>query len=154
WRGVPPEMHEGAFRWAAPDGSEVTLIWLYDDFGYSNAAMLPLEAGALSARARQIAERMRSQAVSNVLLLMNGSAHLQPQTGLPAIIDQANQQLEREHLRMIIGTLPQYVNVLKKGTPPLGQHVGELRSSYRAHLLPGVLSTRMWLKQQNAASEA
>src|SRR5262249_1230135 len=37
---------------------------------------------------------------------------------------------------------------------PLPHHNGELRSSYSAHLLPGVLSTRMWLKQQNAAGEA
>src|SRR5579859_7319005 len=76
WRGVGPEVERGAFRWAAPDGSEVLAIWLFDDFGYSNAAILPLEPEALATRVTQIAERMRPLAVTDVLLLMNGTDHI------------------------------------------------------------------------------
>jgi mannosylglycerate hydrolase len=154
WRGVPPRVDSGLFTWAAPDGSEVRVIWLYDEFGYSNAAMLPPNAEALAARVTQIADRMREKAASNVYLLMNGSDHLEPQAGLPAILDDANARLTDSGMRMDLGTLPQYIARTRDVSGPLPTFCGELRSSYSAHLLPGVLSTRMWLKQRNAACEA
>ncbi|HEX6819453.1 MAG TPA: glycoside hydrolase family 38 C-terminal domain-containing protein [Ktedonobacterales bacterium] len=154
WRGVPPLVDKGLFTWTAPDGSAVRVIWLYDEFGYSNAAMLPPNAEALAARVTQIAERMRDKAVGNVYLLMNGSDHLEPQAELPAILDKANARLAESNTRLILGTLPQYVAKMREASGPLPTLHGEMRSSYSAHLLPGVLSTRMWLKQRNAACEA
>ncbi|HLZ22124.1 MAG TPA: glycoside hydrolase family 38 C-terminal domain-containing protein [Ktedonobacterales bacterium] len=154
WRGVPPSVNKGLFTWAAPDGSEVRVIWLYDEFGYSNAAMLPLNAEALAARVTQIASRMRDKAVSNTHLLMNGSDHLEPQRGLPAILAEANERLADSDIRLTLGTLPQYIAKMREVSGPLPTLSGEMRSSYSAHLLPGVLSTRMWLKQRNATCEA
>src|SRR5215831_5154534 len=58
WRGVPPEITTAPFRWAAPDGSEVLTLWLNDEFGYSNAAMLPLNDEALVERLSLIAQRL------------------------------------------------------------------------------------------------
>src|SRR5215469_18077040 len=73
WRGVGPEIKQDSFRWCSPDGSEVLAIWLRDDLGYSNAAMLPTDALALAARVQVIASRMRTWANGrNLLLLMNG----------------------------------------------------------------------------------
>src|SRR5262245_28665657 len=97
---------------------------------------------------------MRERAVTNTDLLMNGSDHLEPQTGLPAVLEQANALLAREGLRLTIGTLPQYLSLLREALGPLPRHTGEFRSGYFAHLLLGVLSTRMWLKQHNAAGKA
>lgn len=154
WRGVGPEIEHSVFRWAAPDGSEVLAIWLYDDFGYSNAAILPLEPGALATRAAQIAERMRPLAVTNVLLLMNGTDHIEPQVGLPAALERANERLGARGLHLTIGTLPQYIAAVKEARPALQRVTGELVAGWRTHLLPGVYSTRMWLKQRNAAAEA
>ena len=159
WRGVGPEIKTDVFTWRAPDGSEVLAIWLCDDFGYSNAAHLPLEGEALATRAQQIAERMEPRAINDTLLLMNGSDHLMPQPGLPAALEAANHLLKGRHMRLRIGTLPQYFEdqkaaALAIGSKPLQTFTGELRSSYAAHLLPGVASSRMWLKQRNAAAEA
>ncbi|MGH2515126.1 MAG: alpha-mannosidase, partial [Ktedonobacterales bacterium] len=154
WRGVPPRVEKGLFTWTAPDGSDVRAIWLYDEFGYSNAAMLPLNAEALAARVAQIADRMRDKAASNVYLLMNGSDHLDPQAGLPAILEAANARLAGTGTCLTLGTLPQYIAAMREVPGPLPTLCGEMRSSYAAHLLPGVLSTRMWLKQRNAACEA
>src|SRR5262245_838986 len=154
WRGVGPEVEQGAFTWAGPDGSDVLVAWLYDDFGYSNAAILPLDAEALAARVRLIAKRMRERAVTDTDLLMNGSDHLEPQMGLPAVLAQANTLPAPESLRLSIGTLPQYLALLREAPRPLPRYTGEFRSGYFAHLLPGVLSTRMWLKQHNATGEA
>jgi alpha-mannosidase len=154
WRGVPPEIKRGAFHWYAPDGSEVLAIWLYDEFGYSNAAHLPLTPEGLAARVGQIASRMRERALGDVLLFMNGSDHVEPQAGLPAAVSEANRLLDGSGQRLVVGTLPQYIDAVREYTGALPEYHGELRSSYTAHLLPGVLSTRMWLKQRNAASEA
>src|SRR5205085_124476 len=69
-------------------------------------------------------------------------------------------QLGSIHLQ--IGTLPQYVQAVRQqierstqdaGSQPLQTLSGEMRSSQLAHLLPSVLSTRMWIKQQNAETE-
>ncbi len=154
WRGVPPGMERGAFIWSAPDGSEVLVAWLYDDFGYSNAAALPLEPESLAARSRRIASRMAARAAIDTSLLMNGTDHIEPQPGLPNAIASANDLLAADGIDIAIGTLPDYINRLRHAQQPLPRHAGEFRSSHSAHLLPGVLSTRMWLKQRNAACEA
>jgi mannosylglycerate hydrolase len=154
WRGVPPGKEKGAFTWTAPDGAQVLVAWLYDDFGYSNAASLPLDPESLAARARLIAARMAPRAVIDTSLLMNGTDHMEPQPGLPEAIAKANQLLAPDGIDLAIGTLPDYIARLKQTHEDLPGHTGEFRSSHSAHLLPGVLSTRMWLKQRNATCEA
>ncbi len=57
-----------------------------------------------------------------------------------------------------IGSLAEYVaavtqDIQQAGEDALQTLTGEMRSSQYAHLLPSVLSTRMWIKQQNAATE-
>ena len=59
-----------------------------------------------------------------------------------------------------IGTLPQYIEYVRHyheqhqgQLAPLQTLNGELRSSQYAPLLPAVLSARIWLKQQNTATE-
>ncbi len=155
WRGVGPDIKRDTFRWLAPDGSEVLVAWLCDDFGYANAALLPTDPEALAARVQVMASRMRPWAGQRrTLLLMNGGDHLMPQAGLPRAIAAANTELAARGLTLRIATLPQYVASLHEYQKELPIHSGELRSSYRSHLLAGVYSTRLWLKQQNAASEA
>ncbi|HEV2459700.1 MAG TPA: glycoside hydrolase family 38 C-terminal domain-containing protein, partial [Ktedonobacterales bacterium] len=154
WRGLLPEIDTGAFRWAAPDGSDVLVVWLHDGYGYSNAAVLPLDPAALTQRITQVVARMQPREVTDTLLLMNGSDHLEPQLGLPQVLDAARAQLREHGLDIVIGTLPQYIATLCEADLPLARASGEMRSGQRAHLLPGVLSTRMWLKQRNAEGEA
>ncbi len=149
WRGVGPEM-TGDFRWRAPDGEEVRVVWLRD--GYGNAANLPMDGEQLARRAREIAARWNAD--NACVLLMNGSDHLSPQTELPEMMRQANERLSADHLRLQIGTLPEYISHLPADTSALPEYQGELRSSYRAPLLPATLSARVWLKQRNATCEA
>ena len=154
WRGVPPEVTSAPFNWRAPDGSVVTVVWLHDDFGYSNAARLPMDVEALTARINSIVTRMRGKSLVDTLLLMNGTDHMEPQEGLPEVLAQSVERLREHGLDITIGTLPQYLNIIAEARPPLQTYTGEMRSSYFSHLLPGVLSTRMWLKQRNAAGES
>ena len=154
WRGVGPEVEKSEWLWAAPDGTSVLVVWLCDDLGYSNARTLPLTTEALLARVEQIEAPLKRRATTHTLLLMNGSDHLEPQAGLPAAVAAANKRLKSESEALVIGSLPQYIAAIKQANPALATYTGEMRSSRYSHLLPGVLSTRMWIKQRNTACEA
>jgi alpha-mannosidase len=154
WRGVGPEVERSEFRWSAPDGTSVLGIWLCDDRGYSNARDLPLEPDLLLMRLKEMVPPLRRRATTSTLLLMNGTDHAEPQQGLPEALAAANRRLKGTGEVLAIGTLPRYVEAIKRADPELATYTGELRSSRHAHLLPGVLSTRIWIKQRNAACEA
>ena len=147
WRGVGNWPTE--FRWAAPDGTEVLLIHLRD--GYGNAAHLPTDPQAFAARLQQIAGDLEPHATTRHLLAMNGTDHLEPMPQLSRLMAAANAQLTDLLIRH--GTLHQYAAAVRGSQPTLTQRSGELRSPERAHMLPGVYSTRMWIKQRNAHCE-
>jgi len=200
WRGVGSEVHKSEFYWAAPDGTKVLVVHLADALGYSNARDMPLNPAEFVARVELLTAALLPRATTNSLLFMNGSDHLEPQDGLPAVIQSANERLAHikpEHARILthfahadhpnhpnhsnqpdqpdqssqsgqdglydslhvrIGTLPEYVAAVQQrieqnGEDSLQTLTGEMRSSQYSHLLPSVLSTRMWIKQQNAATE-
>ncbi|MBO0778667.1 MAG: hypothetical protein J2P37_07540 [Ktedonobacteraceae bacterium] len=172
WRGIGnDEARHSEFYWEAPDGSRVLVVFLADSIGYSNARLLPLAPQELATRLTLLAANILPKATTDTLLLMNGSDHLEAQAGLPAALEAANSLLARlnpHHEKILtaqhsaahydslctrIGTLPEYIEYVRNGNPELDVLDGEMRSSQHAHLLPGVLSTRMWIKQQNAATE-
>ncbi|HLI71088.1 MAG TPA: glycoside hydrolase family 38 C-terminal domain-containing protein [Ktedonobacteraceae bacterium] len=153
WRGIDPAVKQSEFWWSGPDGSRVLGVYLDGEMGYSNARELPLDPPSLLKRVEHFLERQGPRATTSTLLLMNGSDHLEPQKGLPAALAAANELLSEQDQRLVIGTLPQYIQAVLDAAPDLQTISGELRSSYAAHLLPGVLSARMWIKQRNAACE-
>ncbi len=99
-------------------------------------------------------------------------AHINPEhEKILTHFGQTPQNGNNKHLGGIhvqIGSLPQYVEVIRRQhglepeanesngyaqDAPLQVLTGEMRSSQFSHLLPSVLSTRMWIKQQNNATE-
>src|SRR6266567_4147939 len=182
WRGVGGEAHKSEFYWAAPDGTQVLVIFLAGGMGYSNARDMPFVPEEFAARVELLTAPLLLMATTNTLLFMNGSDHLEPQDGLPQTIETANTLLAHinpEHEKLLrhyghleldgqvkrvdsihvrIGTLPQYIEAVQQQiehSPGTSLQVlsGEMRSSQYSHLLPSVLSTRMWIKQQNTATE-
>jgi alpha-mannosidase len=167
WRGVGDEVKGNEFYWEAPDGSRVLVIYLPE--GYGNARLMPLRPEAFVTRLEQLLTPLLDREASDTLLLMNGSDHLEPQQGLPATIEEANRLLDKavprsqnghnhyEGIHIQIGTIPQYIEHVRRQIEQRDWQPttlkGELRSSKYAHLLPAVLSTRMWIKQQNTALE-
>ena len=149
-RGLDDEPCE--LWWEAPDGSRVLTSYLRD--GYDNAARLPTAPLAF----RQfIADRRSSlvphSAVSH-LLFLNGTDHQEPQPEVPTLISQTDLEGDR----LVLSTLPDYLAGVRQEvesrrlTLPVVR--GETRSPKRHHLLPGVLSSRAWIKQRNHACEA
>jgi len=152
WRGVERAAAGTAFDWHGAGGASVLVAALPD--GYGQAGWLPEGEQALADRLRTLA---RSQAPlapeRSPLLVMNGGDHLGIQSGLPKMLDAARKLLADEYV-VRHSTLPAYVAELRQAAVPRPILKGELRSSRDAFLLPGVTSTRMWIKQRNAQAQS
>jgi len=150
WRGVGRSLQHTEAYWEAPDGSRVLLEQLYGS--YSNAALLPSSTDALMERLAHIRAQLEPRATTRHILLMNGDDHMAPQPDIPDLIAEANRRLRDAEL--IHGNLPMMIKAVEETGPPeetgWGTLRGELRSSELAHLLAGVLSTRIGLKQRNS----
>jgi alpha-mannosidase len=152
WRGVLDGPAE--FWWQAPDGSRVLMAYLRE--GYGNGADLP--ADDLERFASMISEKgdtLATVSATSDLLIMYGTDHMEPPRNTSEAIAYADEMLRNTHV--VHSTLPQYVAAIqtsiKKQKVELPTIAGELRACKRMHLLPGVLSTRMWIKQRNHACE-
>jgi mannosylglycerate hydrolase len=146
WRGVPGSVDGHAFRWRAPDGSEVRTEFLFD--GYDNGLdvlLVPDQIGrALGEYAEMTAERWGGDPV----LAMAGTDHNAPDPHLAAWLRQASG----EGRAITIATLDEYLR--KHVRDEVSATVtGELRSHVRGNILPGVLSVRLGLKQRMALAE-
>lgn len=151
WRGVGDAPTE--FRWAAPDGTEVLVGYLRDS--YSNAAHLPADEAGFAAALAAERDRLAPYATTSHLLLMQGTDHMFPRADLPRLMEAADRALPD---RVLHSSLPGYVAAVRaelgeEGIRNLPLRTGEMRDPSRAHLLPGVLSTRMWIKQRNHACQ-
>ena len=152
WRGVDDDPTE--FWWQAPDGSRVLMVYLRE--GYGNGA--DLSEDNLELFAKTISEKgdtLAAFSATSNQLIMYGTDHMEPPRNTSEAIAYADEMLRDTHV--IHSTLPEYVTAvqtaIRKQKPDLPTAIGELRACRRMHLLPGVLSTRMWIKQRNAASE-
>ncbi|GAB4408730.1 MAG: alpha-mannosidase [Anaerolineales bacterium] len=151
WRGL--DDHPFELRWRGPGGDEVLLIYLRG--GYGNAAHLPAgDPDAFAAAVEALIADMAAHSHSGCLPLMNGTDHMEPHPGLPAAIRHTSARLPSVEMRH--STLPAYIQAVRDALGPSGVDAlpvveGELRSCKVQHLLPGVLSARMWIKQRNAA---
>ncbi len=135
--------------WQAPDGSKVLLSYLKN--GYDNATHLPADKKNFLSELTSNVTAIRDSSRSTHLLLMNGTDHQEPIPETPACIEYTNQQMNEDHI--IQSTLPDYFSQLNNEIAQLNLSIpiikGELRDCKRHHLLPGVLSSRIWIKQFN-----
>jgi alpha-mannosidase len=143
--------------WRSPDGTSVLLAYLRD--GYDNAAALPVSnPEAFTVEVQKLRDSLLPYCATSHILLMQGTDHMFPQAETSTAVAYANRNLESDTL--IHSTLPAYLaaiqaeidsaeNSSNKKALEIPTITGELRSGKRHHLLPGVLSTRVWIKQRN-----
>ncbi|MCJ7693980.1 MAG: glycosyl hydrolase-related protein [Anaerolineaceae bacterium] len=154
WRGVKDDTPTCVW-WESPDGSRVMLAHLYTSYG--NGAAFPatdVEESIMQLNAA--VDALRPHNPLNQYLFMRGSDHLEPRPALtsqlPAINSILAPQTEALH-----STLPAYLAAateeIRQKDIELETIKGELRDPKKAHMLPGVLSTRMWIKQRNHRAE-
>jgi alpha-mannosidase len=150
WRGVGDSPCE--FWWQSPDGSRVLMAYLCDS--YSNGASLPAgDHAAFTAQLAQTRDQLSAHSAARDYLVMYGTDHMEPSPLTAAAISYANQHLPGT--RVLHSTLPAYIEAISAQVKEqeLPVVAGELRDCSRTFLLPGVLSTRMGIKQRNAACE-
>jgi mannosylglycerate hydrolase len=151
-RGLGAEPAE--LWWESPDGSRVLACYLRD--GYDNAAHLPTHnVDAFVATIQRLRDSLAPHVSCGHVLLLAGTDHQEPQPEIPELVAQANRGLLGAD-RLICSSLAEYAQEAKEAAKAglvLETVKGNLRSPQRHHLLPGVLSTRMWIKQRNDAIE-
>ena len=150
-RGLADEPTE--LWWQAPNGSRVLACYLRD--GYDNAAWLGHDTATFI---RQLEKQWRSLAPHTVtanVLLLNGNDHMEPWHDLSHLLRVAREQLAT--VEIIHASLPMYVAQTQKEIADrnieLAVVSGELRNPKRHHVLPGVASARMWIKQRNVHAQ-
>jgi alpha-mannosidase len=154
WRGVPVNTPTCVW-WESPDGSRVMLAHLYTSYG--NGAHFP--AQDLEVSIQQLNDAIAALEPYNPIsqyLIMRGSDHLEPRPSIPTHIAGINDALSPE-VHVLHSTLPAYLAAataeINTRNLELMTIKGELRDPHKAHMLPAVLSSRMWIKQRNHASE-
>ncbi len=144
-RGVAPSKTE--FLWEAPDGSRVLTHWFAAS--YCNAHNLPPSPEEFAfgpfRGLDSLLEFLAGLSTSGVILLMAGCDHMGPQKDLPSVLDALSQKLGHA---FTLGSLEDYLRLLGE-SQELEVIRGELRTPFFAPLLPGVLSSRIYLKQMN-----
>ncbi|NUP53206.1 MAG: alpha-mannosidase [Catenulispora sp.] len=180
WRGVPEAVDGTWFRWVAPDGTAVRTRYLPEG-GYGGAAGVFAEAdpAVVRRRAAEHARALRRWQPEGRLLGMYGTDHSAPVDDLADLVEAASRLAawdETVHphtgpdgeTRMRLDTLAGFfagiaaeernsaqpsessTNTDTAGAPEIH---GELRSHARANILPGVLSSRVGLKQALSRAE-
>ncbi|GAA1954072.1 alpha-mannosidase [Catenulispora subtropica] len=172
WRGVPEAVDGTWFRWVAPDGTAVRTRYLPEG-GYGGAAGVFAEGGPALVR-RRAAEHIRALRrwqPDGPLLGMYGTDHSAPVDDLADLVEAASRPAaweetvhpdgeENGETRMRLDTLAGFFKGLVTDTAEgFGDAAstvtvhGELRSHARADILPGVLSSRIPLKQALSRAE-
>ncbi|MEU1165681.1 hypothetical protein ABZ372_36595 [Streptomyces sp. NPDC005921] len=146
WRGVPGSVDGHAFRWRAPDGSEVRTEFLFD--GYDNGLDVLLVPDRIRQALAEYAAMTAGRWGNDPVLAMSGTDHNAPDPRLAQWLRQAST----EERPITVATLDEYLrkHVRDEATAVV---TGELRSHVRGNILPGVLSVRLGLKQRMAVAE-
>ncbi|MEU1620748.1 alpha-mannosidase [Streptomyces sp. NPDC005722] len=146
WRGVPGSVDGHAFRWRAPDGSEVRTEFLFD--GYDNGLDVLLVPDQIGRALGEYAQMTAGRWGGDPVLAMAGTDHNAPDPRLAEWLRQASG----EGGAITIATLGEYIREHARDEVT-AVVTGELRSHVRGNILPGVLSVRRGLKRRMAVAE-
>ncbi len=161
WRGTNFPTHPGLFRWQAADGSEV-LTYAFEDRGYGHyqfdvrdpartpAGKLDLERAVAGLRKMLAFEGQHVP--GHAVLLFDGIDHVPPESATSELLARARQA----GLRIVHSRLDDFFAAVRRQRLKLTLFRGELRApGERGNwVIPGVLSSRIYLKQHNARCES
>ena len=145
------------YRWEAPDGSAVLAVSQLG--GYCRAGALGLVEGWEATTQREIDIELAVRQVGDILvetsatsntdvaLISNGCDHLPPQARLGDILVALRAAFP--DTEFVHASLAEYVAAVRAALDSPMPHAGELLGGRRQLILPGVWSTRSYLKQAN-----
>lgn len=176
WRGVPQLSYGPCFWWQSPDGSKVLAYHLSRGY-YQTSLIEKTRDGAangnldeLSAELAEFAEDRRQwdnvslyDKTPDALLLPIGADHTAPPRNLSQSLLELNKKLKTKGLELKAVHLSEFADLLEKQAQKSFSSVGMIARELRdnaasaqhanAFLLPGVLSTRLYLKRENREAE-
>lgn len=143
------------FSWNAPSNA-ASVIAIHLVRGYGSLAYLStsLEQGkyvkALE-KIKRVVSDLEHYTAAPLVLLNNGEDHLEAYPEIPIIVKQWNEAYPKVFMEQ--NDFEYYINKLVALNPKLKDFEGELRGAKYSHLLSGVFSARMWIKQRNSKIE-
>jgi alpha-mannosidase len=149
WRGVPASIDKTAFWWEAPDGSRVLAEYLVFGYGFGGWLYQAENAEELAGYLGKAVEMLAPVTARDRLLVPVGGDHSVPAAKLTPLLNEFNRTAE---IPAEISTLAEFLD--EPAPEDIPTWTGELRSAARAHLLPGVYSTRVHQKQARARVES
>lgn len=159
WRGFGNEFEEKnlnmEFSWVAP-GKAACLLAIHLIYSYGSLADMDYKKvkGLFKPALRKIrnmVKKFEQHIATPIVLLNNGSDHHEAHSEIPEIIKQWNIQNPEKKLEQ--ADFEYYIKKVIECNPELKEFQGELRGGRYSHLLSGVFSTRMWIKQRNTEIE-
>ncbi|GAB4326638.1 MAG: alpha-mannosidase [Candidatus Sumerlaeia bacterium] len=153
-RGIRPQ-HVGGlntFHWQAPDGSRVLMHYLVQ--WYNNFQRMPEDTARAAALFERLVAATGPVSPGRAIALMNGVDHLDVQPELPDLLEAfcagAREFPHRFHHGPITDFFAALDRDVRGRSAPLPVWRGELRDGDDQSLLTGTLSSRVYLKQENA----
>jgi alpha-mannosidase/mannosylglycerate hydrolase len=169
WRGTTERDHHGHFLWQSPDGT-VLPAYRFGPSGYCTLAyrvrdvLAPNKPLDVREAVSRLVDYTRFEAArSNLspILLFDGGDHLEIEPRMSEIIAWANERLAAEGIHIVASDLDSYQAAMARERSHIKRTlIGELRETGRepqaldeVWLIPGCYSSRIHLKQRNAACE-
>jgi len=152
WRGHGDEIEDlpAEYDWVAPDGSRV--VACHFGRGYFNAATAPgADLQQAAGRIAQSAKELGARSESGIVLLLNGIDHALPEARTE---DLAREIANAGGFACVRGLLEDFVRGVAESGAARPSFRGELVGARVSPLLPGVWSTRTWIKLENRRAEA
>ena len=168
WRGLEPREHAELW-WEGADGTCLPCFRFghvgYVDYAASVRGNLgadrTFDRPAAIERTVRFLEKEASRAAAPGILIFDGGDHLEPDARYQEVLFSP-EVAERTGFEIRHGTLDDYLALLVQASGQIrGKVSGELREvgarpwgEDQQWLIPGILSSRVWIKQQNAECEA
>ena len=159
WRGLGNQLSENdlslEFIWNAP-GNAASVLASFMKLSYGSVAGLDTrkKEGVYKKALRKLnwaISKLEPFAATPIILLNCGTDHTLANPILPEIIEQWNK-FHHDKL-MLLSDFEDYIDKIMVYKENLKSYEGELRGSKYIHLLSGVLSSRIWIKQLNSQVE-
>ncbi len=147
WRGVAmdPENVTSEFIWEAPDGTKMTSVYLLNS--YRNVMRLAEYKSIMHDRMKTEVDKLKPFATTSNVLMMNGyDQEMVPDDIQPYI---QNGELNGDDFTTIQTDPDSYIAAIKAESPELQTLKGPLYNGRFISVFPGVMSARIYLKQQN-----
>jgi len=143
------------FIWKAP-GNAASVLGIHLIRGYGSLAQLFVtkENGKYTnalKKIQRLVSDLEHYTATPIVLLNNGSDHFEAYSEIPEIINQWNEM--HPEVVMEQNDFEYYISKILELKPKLKNYQGELRGAKYSHLLSGVFSARMWIKQRNTEIE-